>query len=364
MAQISLEWSVMTSTRRFFEKVKDHSEIKHRILGKFIRPWRSKLGFKVRNRPAARLWYVDAFAGTGKYGDGADGSPVLGAREALRTQTERRGYQLSCINVELEKGRCKQLESNTSEFTTSGVTIHNICDDFSAAVPQILNIVGSANPVLLFVDPFGIKPLIFEALAKLLSRSGEVDLILTFNTSALHRLVVDHPDLVTKAIGSSDWTKEWNIRGRDAVLDSFSQQLVRAGRFLPIASHPVRAEEHGPIHYHLLIGSRHEDAYVLSNDSVCKENERLSGYKTVLQPSLLASLDKEQEERELLDLILQVGRSMNKASRKSVRNHLVINHWGKWHTSDINRAVTALVASGLAAREYSGDIDTDPLTFQ
>jgi len=235
----------MSSTRKFFEKVKNHSEIKHRILAKFIRPWRSKLGVKIRGRGTARLWYVDAFAGTGKYGDGADGSPVLGAREALEARKERRAYELSCINVEIKRGRCRQLEINTAEFRAAGVTINNICDDFSVAVPRILEIVGHADPILLFVDPFGIKPLVFDALAPLLSRTGAVDLILTFNTSALHRLVVNHPHLVTRAVGSSDWTREWNIRGPDAVLHCFEQQLVRAGRFLPIASYPVRDEEDG-----------------------------------------------------------------------------------------------------------------------
>lgn len=354
----------MSSTHKFFEKVKDHSEIKHRILGKFIRPWRSKLGFKIRGRGTATLWYVDAFAGTGKYGDGADGSPVLGAREALQAHREHRGYELSCINVEIKKSRWKELETNTAEFKDSGVTVYNVCDDFSMAVPHILEIVGRADPILLFVDPFGIKPLVFESLAPLLSRTGAVDLILTFNTSALHRLVVNHPHLVTQAVGSNDWTREWNIRGPDAVLRCFEQQLVPAGRFLPIASYPVRHEVDGPAHYHLLIGSRHEDAYLLLNDSVCEEDERLSNYKTILQPSFLKTWDKDEEQRELLDSILQAARAIRKPTRKSLRAHLVIARWGEWHTRDINKAVNALVTSGLVRREHAGDIDTDLLTVE
>lgn len=354
----------MGDTRGFFERLKDYSEIKHRILGKFIRPWRSKLGFKIRGRLNAKLWYVDAFAGTGKYGDGADGSPILGAREALAAHQERRGYDLSCINVENNKSRCNQLESNTAAFRAAGVAIHNICDDFSAAVPRILDVVGIGDPILLFVDPFGIKPLVFGALETLLSREGEVDLILTFNTAALHRLVVDHPHLVTQAIGDDGWRREWNIRGADAVLVNFEQQLIRVGRFLPIASYPVRDVTGGPAHYHLLVGSRHEDAYILSNDSVCEEDERLGNYKTILQPSLLKSWDEEQEQRELLDSILHAGRGIRKPTRKSIRAHLVISHWGAWHTKDINKAVNALVSSGLVRRDRIGDIDTDPLTFE
>jgi three-Cys-motif partner protein len=353
----------MGDTSKFFESLKGHSEIKHRILGKFLPPWRAKLGLRVSMRGTGRLWYVDAFAGTGKYEDGADGSPIIGARQALAAKQEKRDYRLACINVEIKRDRFQLLVANTADFISADVEIHNLLNDFSLAVPEIMNLVGSQDPILLFVDPFGIKPLVFDAIRPLLSRPGPVDLILTFNTAALHRLVVDHPHLVTQAIGNDAWLKDWNLRGPKAVLADFGEQLVKVGRFLPVASYPVRDEEGGPAHYHLLVASRHEDAYVLSNDSVCEEDVRLKDYNTILQGSLLEDWDKEQDQRELIEAILDRGRVTRVTSRKAIRNDLVITRWGHWHTKDVNKAVNALVESGRVKRQREGDIDTDPLIF-
>ena len=58
----------------FFDNLRDHSEVKHRILASFLTPWAAKLGSTFRGRSGV-IWYVDGFAGAGKYGDGRDGSP-------------------------------------------------------------------------------------------------------------------------------------------------------------------------------------------------------------------------------------------------------------------------------------------------
>src|ERR1700675_1325440 len=103
----------MTATRDFFERPRGRSEIKLRILSKFIVPWSYKLGAKVRARGAHRLWYVDGFAGPGMYDDGAEGSPIVGARQAAMTVSDSRGHVLGCVNVELDRQRHKHLVENT-----------------------------------------------------------------------------------------------------------------------------------------------------------------------------------------------------------------------------------------------------------
>src|SRR3990172_7655047 len=116
----------MAQTRKFFERLRDHSEIKLRILRKYIKPWSAKLGLKVRRRGESRIWYVDGFAGPGRYEDGAEGSPIVGARRAQEVLQERRGFTLGCVNVELEAARFSQLERNTTEFERAGVPVLNL----------------------------------------------------------------------------------------------------------------------------------------------------------------------------------------------------------------------------------------------
>ena len=74
-------------TAEFFENLRDYSEIKHRILARFLTPWTVKLGSWARRRNGV-VWYIDGFAGPGKYEDGSDGSPLLGLRRAKHIQIE------------------------------------------------------------------------------------------------------------------------------------------------------------------------------------------------------------------------------------------------------------------------------------
>ena len=84
---------------RFFDNLRDYQEIKLRILRKFLPPWSAKLG-SLAQRSNKVIWYVDGFAGEGKYKDGSDGSPLLGLRSARHTLDQNRQYQLACFFVE------------------------------------------------------------------------------------------------------------------------------------------------------------------------------------------------------------------------------------------------------------------------
>ena len=68
----------------FFDNLREHSEVKHRILASFLTPWAAKLGSMVRGKSGV-IWYVDGFAGAGRYGDGRDGSPLKGWLTVNRT---------------------------------------------------------------------------------------------------------------------------------------------------------------------------------------------------------------------------------------------------------------------------------------
>jgi len=56
---------------KFHAEVRLWSEIKHDILRKYLRLFVNKLG------AAGRVYYVDGFAGQGKYDDGKEGSAPL-----------------------------------------------------------------------------------------------------------------------------------------------------------------------------------------------------------------------------------------------------------------------------------------------
>jgi three-Cys-motif partner protein len=357
----------MTRTSHFFDHLRDHTEIKLRILRKFVRPWSAKLGYKTRARGGKRIWYVDGFAGPGTYKDGAEGSPIIGAGQALSVLRAASGHILGCVNVELDSTRYQALCRETHPYRQQGVPISNLKGDFSEVIPEILKIVGQADAILVFIDPFGVKPLKFDKLRPLVSRPGETDLFLTFQTSAVYRLVAQHPQYVTQAVGSDDWRPAWAKRGVQAVLDTLSENLGELGHFLDVARYAIRPEKQAAAKYHLVIASRSYHAFELVNDFVCQEEKTLNRkyYAKLAQSSFLPLVDAEESAGALVAAILEFGQSHPRTTRPRILEHVVLRHWGRWHTGEIKNAVSGLIDAGRILREkrVPGRIDTDPLTF-
>ncbi len=354
----------MGNTTRFFERLRDHSEIKLRILRKFIPPWRAKLGHKVRSRGDSRLWYVDGFAGRGRYDDGSEGSPIIGAQEALRSLQESRGYTLGCVNVELEHRRYEELERNTETYKAAGVALRNLPGDFCEQISVIMEIIRD-DPVLVFVDPFGIKPLRMAKLLPLLRREAEIDLMLVFQTPAVYRLARVRPNYVSDAVGDDSWQAQWQTSGVGAVLDVLCRRIKAEGRFFAVANYAVRGERDAAPKYHLVVASRSYDAFLLLNDSICEEESSLDAkfYRNLGQRSFLPTIDREADERTLVEAILQFGRLHERTTRSDIVQYLVIHNWATWHSSQMKRAIGGLIEAEFVERRSPRKIDTDELIF-
>ena len=132
---------------RFFDNLRDYSEIKLRILGRFLVPWAAKLG-SLAVRGNGVIWYVDGFAGKGRYDDGGEGSPLLGLRRAKHTQIEKRSYELACFFVEKRRNNWESLENIVIPFRRDGIDVVNRHGEFSTFVPEIVR-ATQRSPVLL-----------------------------------------------------------------------------------------------------------------------------------------------------------------------------------------------------------------------
>lgn len=358
----------MVHTSDFFDHLQDHSEIKLRILDKFAVPWAAKLGYKAGLRGGRKLWYVDGFAGPGRYEDGSEGSPIIGASHALELVKQSRPYALGCVNVESNRRRFDSLERETASFSSQGVEIHNLHCDFSDCVPRILEIIGRDDPCFVFIDPFGIKPLAYPALKDLVARPGEVDLMLVFQSRAVSRLVTGHPEYVTGAVGADDWLDRWDLLGVEAVYGTLKRSLLADGHFRSVERYGVRAEKSAAPRYHMVIGSRSYHAFQLLNDMICQEERQLDqkSYARVAQASFLPQVDDITSQQELVNTILTYGRTHPRTTRRQIVEHIVLSHWANWHTGDIRRAVGGLIEADTIVRHKGKrpSIDTDLLEFR
>ena len=355
---------------RFFANVRNHSEIKLRILRRFLTPWAAKLGSIAKNSSGV-IWYVDGFAGPGRYDDGTDGSPLIGLQMAQAIKNRDRGYQLANLFVENNLKNWKSLERLSAAFRVNGVTANNLRGKFADLIPEISEITAG-SPLLLFVDPFGISPIKYQQFKTLLNREWPIDVILNFSHRAVYRLATNHPHLITEAIGSENWRREWALTDDPElrakyVLEEFRQNMIRDGRFHNVLYYPIRPTITAAPRYYLVFASRHYDAFELWNDEIAQEEISLSAkqYSTLLlQASFLPEFDNDNRGVNLLNEISSFTTSLKGFTRRDIVRHLVEHRWGQYHTRDIKKAVGSLVESGKIKRLHVGGqgVGTDEMT--
>jgi three-Cys-motif partner protein len=155
--------------RDHFGLFEEHTLLKHLVLDKYVKAWASKLLSHWK-----QVWFVDAFAGEGGDQHGHPGSPVIAASIAqgvLRRlgETARSRAPMRVLAIEKDDTRFARLHDAMMPYTESRPpiatlrhgTLHERIDNFMQYVGR--------NPVLTFLDPFGVDGLLVEDLPKLLT---------------------------------------------------------------------------------------------------------------------------------------------------------------------------------------------------
>lgn len=166
----------------------------------------AKLGF-------TSAWFIDAFAGPGRFKDGAGtapGSPVI-ACEAARDIAEEarrkhREFTPRLRFVEIDPRTRLQLADELKPF--AGVVDYRIvAGDAMARLPMLINAAG-ADPLLTFLDPDGFAPITFEILARLGARQAITEILLSVDAHGLRRAHAAKETAALAAFSGGDWWKE------------------------------------------------------------------------------------------------------------------------------------------------------------
>ncbi len=176
----------MTSNSKHFDEKKAAAVLKHAVLQSYLVPFVSMTSLQTSER---RAWFVDAYAGQGKYDDGSKGSPLI-ALDAAKAVAAfgKEPRDLRCVFIEQNRTKVKQLNDNITAdgYASAYVILHG---DASAKLEEALGHVGT-DPVLTFLDPFGTslpRSLVVEKLLKRNStHSSEV--LLNFHVLTVARI--------------------------------------------------------------------------------------------------------------------------------------------------------------------------------
>jgi three-Cys-motif partner protein len=159
----------MGCNSNFFDKKKEWSKLKDKLLANFLTPYLAKI--KIFSKEIA---IFDCFAGKGKFDDGFDGSPLI----ILKKIEENKANSARAYLIEEKYG--DDLEKNTIEFINKCTIIKT---SFQSNIEQIGKLCFNKN-VFLYVDPYGIKSLDFRYFNHFKSSGyATLEMLLNFNTT-------------------------------------------------------------------------------------------------------------------------------------------------------------------------------------
>lgn len=254
----------------FANEMKEWSRWKHEILDKYLGAF---AGILQRHQT---VYFVDGFAGAGKYDDGSEGSAIRSARLAARIEANNaRKYLLRCINIEENDQVFSTLESNLKDY---GDLVLNLHGSFSDYVESIVTKIGE-QPTLFFLDPFGVKGLEWESLLPIFtrrpSRSSYIvtELLMRFDVRAVS-LMAGHFGRNSSSSASNqkrlldifglssaeDWHKLIQQTGENplGLVEAYCNRLREHFDFA--VRMPVRRTDTGQLKYYLIFATRHEKA--------------------------------------------------------------------------------------------------------
>lgn len=169
----------------FFKTKNEWSEIKDKLLGCYLVPYFQKI-LKTR-RP---IFYVDCFAGKGKFEDGKDGSPLiaLSARdECLRLTTSQINKSIAIETNFIDLHYASELKTNIAAYNNDYGCPRVHPGRYEDLILELLKQKAGYN-VFLYIDPYGIRALDMALFDKFCSDGFfTFEMLINFNSFGFFR---------------------------------------------------------------------------------------------------------------------------------------------------------------------------------
>ncbi|HEX2070805.1 MAG TPA: three-Cys-motif partner protein TcmP [Thermoleophilaceae bacterium] len=367
-----------TNPERFFADPKESSRYKVELLGDYALPFFYKLGSRY-----PRVWIVDGYAGPASYepepGSSPTqiGSPMATARVARQVVSEQHRSELRIINVERDRDIYARLQSNLKGFAPQVI---NFQGSFDSRVEDILQIVGN-DPVLFFVDPFGMEGADLRLVDRLLDRKARTitELLINFSYRGFQRMagnLISRPRSPARQkaadtkiakldaiLGTRQWRWVWNDKSLTPtekcarVADLYRDSLRERGIEYV---HPIqmRDDYYGPVRYELIFATRSSHGVYLMSNFVASYQEKLfdaTHSDLSFEPQL--RIQEHAVRRDGLRAeIHALGLELRKVSPEQIMRHLAPRHWGTFKEKDYMSCIRDLVRGGGIQRDSATGI--------
>lgn len=174
----------MASRRDFFDRRREHSEIKSRIVTSYFATWaRVMMGAAVRGQRT--VTYLDLFAGPGRYRDGTESTPMAILKKAIG-QKDLENALVAIFSDKTEE-IALQLRAAINELPGIEALKHRPEVENLEVGPAIIGKFERASrmPTFLFADPWGYKGLSLALIQSILKDWG-CDCVFFFNYNRIN----------------------------------------------------------------------------------------------------------------------------------------------------------------------------------
>ena len=333
------------SKKDLFEEKGEQTITKHNILANYLEPWARIIANQTWVKNA---YYVDAFAGTGEYESGEEGSPLIAAKILMSRQ--KYAFQFSCICIERNKQRYEKLVTSLQDYKdTIGIETHN--DEFLNVIDDILHKIDKW-PAFFFVDPEGFSGMDFNKVELILNQPHK-EILINFQYNAVQRWVA-----TAKSLNSKDESK----KVKALQLSHTFTKLFGTEKWIDIALKPIRParkefellnlyasqikatnsfEWHfknkfpsrNMTYYYLVYATKNLNAFKIAKDVMFKEESRKN-----FQMNLLEEMDFNTFQNDLCDKY---------GGRESVKYNKILAYVlqdTQYTDKDLKRALKAIKA--------------------
>ena len=258
---------------------------KHNIFENYLEPW-AKI---ISNQPWVKnAYYVDAFAGTGKYKTGEAGSPVIASNILIKHQ--KTTCKLHCICIERDPKRYEILENSLRQFETKlNIEKHN--SEFLTCIDAILKKIDK-SPAFFFIDPEGFSGMDFDKVQAILNLP-HTEILINFQYNAIQRWLKASKveDTITKLFGTSDYKKAKN---EVELIEFYKKQIRRKGTFVWYFRNKFPKQNR--TFYYLVYATKNITGFKIMKDVMFREQSR-----RYFEPYLFTEIDFQTFQKQVFN---------------------------------------------------------------
>lgn len=278
----------MKISNSFFEQKRSWSRIKDEVLKVYLVPYLAKIS-KTR-RP---IIIADCFAGKGRFDNGEPGSPLIIAEAIFHQLTDTSSPQIKGVFIE------KKYFSDLKANVPSSPTLTTIEGDFEDKIEYFISAYDPRDQnLLLYVDPYGIKSILFSYFDRIKKKGfHSAELLLNFNsfgflregcrllktpdsekeTPEFYEPDVNSPERLDEIAGGAYWRdiielyQSGQIRMQEAEGNFVMQYCTNLKTvFRYVLNIPIKSKLGNVPKYQIVYGTDHDDGLLLMVDNMHK----------------------------------------------------------------------------------------------